>query len=280
MRIADRIVEIRSAVQRARRNGSTVGLVPTMGALHAGHVSLIERAAAVDDFVVVSVFVNPTQFGPAEDFDAYPRRLQEDASIAAEHGAHLVFAPTVEEMYPAGASTFVEVEGLTANLCGAFRPGHFRGVTTVVSKLFNIVAPDRAYFGEKDYQQMLVIRKMVRDMHMPVEVVACPTVREADGLAMSSRNSYLSAEQRAAAPALRRGLVAGEQVVKQGGTGSEAVQAVIAQIATEPILKVQYVEAVDPETLARPDHSGPPMLLAAAVFAGDTRLIDNIVVEG
>ncbi len=280
MRIADRIVEIRSAVQRARGNGSTVGLVPTMGALHAGHVSLIERAAAVDDFVVVSVFVNPTQFGPAEDFDAYPRRLQEDASIAAEHGAHLVFAPTVEEMYPAGASTFVEVEGLTANLCGAFRPGHFRGVTTVVGKLFNIVAPDRAYFGEKDYQQMLVIRKMARDMHMPVEVVACPTVREADGLAMSSRNSYLSAEQRAAAPALRRGLVAGEQVVKQGGTGSEAVQAVIGQIATEPILKVQYVEAVDPETLARPDHSGPPMLLAAAVFAGDTRLIDNIVVEG
>ena len=280
MRIADRVVEVKSAVQRARRNGSTVGLVPTMGALHAGHVSLIERAAAVDDFVVVSVFVNPTQFGPAEDFDAYPRRLQEDASIAAENGAHLVFAPTVEEIYPAGASTFVDVEGLTANLCGSFRPGHFRGVTTVVSKLFNIVAPDRAYFGEKDYQQMLVIKRMVHDMHMPVEVVACPTVREADGLAMSSRNAYLSAEQRSAAPAIRRGLLAGEQVVKRGGSAAEAVQAVIAQVATEPILKVQYVEAVDPETLTRPDHSGPPMLLAAAVFAGDTRLIDNIVVEG
>jgi pantoate--beta-alanine ligase len=251
-----------------------------MGALHAGHASLIERAAAVDDFVVVSVFVNPTQFGPAEDFDAYPRRLQEDASIAAEHGAHLVFAPTVEEMYPPGASTFVEVEGLTANLCGAVRPGHFRGVTTVVGKLFNIVAPDRAYFGEKDYQQMLVISKMVRDMHMPVEVVACPTVRETDGLAMSSRNAYLTAEQRAAAPAIRRGLLAGERVVKQGGSASEAVQTAIAQIATEPILKVQYVEAVDPETLTRPDHNGAPMLLAAAVFAGDTRLIDNIVVEG
>lgn len=251
-----------------------------MGALHAGHVSLIERAAAVDDFVVVSIFVNPTQFGPAEDFDAYPRRLEEDASTAAENGAHLVFAPTVEEMYPHGASTFVDVECLTANLCGGFRPGHFRGVTTVVGKLFNIVAPDRAYFGEKDYQQMLVIRKMVRDMHMPVEVVACPTVREADGLAMSSRNVYLSAEQRAAAPALRRGLLAGEQVVKQGGSAAEAVQAVIAQVATEPILKVQYVEAVDPETLARPDHNGPPMLLAAAIFAGDTRLIDNTVVEG
>lgn len=280
MRIADRIVEVRSAVHRARRNGSTVGLVPTMGALHAGHVSLIERAAALDDFVVVSVFVNPTQFGPAEDFDAYPRRLEEDASIAAENGARLVFAPTVEEMYPPGASTFVDVEGLTANLCGAFRPGHFRGVTTVVGKLFNIVAPDRAYFGEKDYQQMLVIKKMVHDMHMPVEVVACPTVREADGLAMSSRNAYLSTEQRAAAPALRRGLLAGEQVVKQGGSAAEAVQAVIAQVATEPILKVQYVEAVDPETLARPNHNGPPMLLAAAIFAGDTRLIDNTVVEG
>lgn len=280
MRIADRIVEVKSAVQRARRNGNTVGLVPTMGALHAGHVSLIERAAAVDDFVVVSVFVNPTQFGPAEDFDAYPRRLEEDASIAAEKGAHLAFAPTVEEMYPPGASTFVDVEGLTANLCGAFRPGHFRGVTTVVGKLFNIVAPDRAYFGEKDYQQMLVIRKMVRDMHMPVEVMACPTVREADGLAMSSRNAYLSAEQRAAAPAIRRGLLAGEQVVRQGGSGAEAVQAVIAQVATEPILKVQYVEAVDPETLTRPAHNGAPMLLAAAVFAGDTRLIDNILVEG
>ncbi len=279
MRIADRVVEVKSAVQRARRNGSTVGLVPTMGALHAGHVSLIERAAAVGDFVVVSVFVNPTQFGPAEDFDAYPRRLEEDASIAAENGAHLVFAPTVEEMYPAGASTFVDVEGLTANLCGSFRPGHFRGVTTIVSKLFNIVAPDRAYFGEKDYQQMLVIERMVRDMHMPVEVVACPTVREADGLAMSSRNAYLSAEQRAAAPAIRRGLLAGEQVVRRGGSAAEAVQAVIAQVAMEPILRVQYVEAVDPETLTQPDHSGPPMLLAAAVFAGDTRLIDNTVVE-
>jgi len=250
-----------------------------MGALHAGHVSLIERAAAVDDFVVVSVFVNPTQFGPAEDFDAYPRRLQEDASIAAEHGAHLVFAPAVEEMYPVGASTFVEVGGLTANLCGAFRPGHFRGVTTVVSKLFNIVAPDRAYFGEKDYQQMLVIKGMVRDMHMPVEIVGCPTVREADGLAMSSRNAYLSAEERAAAPAIRAGLLAGAQIVSRGGSAAEAVQAAIAHIATQPLLKVQYLEAVDPETLARPNHNGPPMLLAAAVFAGDTRLIDNIAVE-
>ena len=279
MRIADRIAEVRSAVQRVRGNGHTVGLVPTMGALHAGHVSLIERAATIDDFVVVSVFVNPTQFGPGEDYDAYPRRLEADATIAAEHGAHIVFAPSVQEMYPPGASTFVEVEGLTDPLCGAWRPGHFRGVTTVVAKFFNAVAPDRAYFGQKDYQQMVVIRQMARDLHMPIEVVACPTVREPDGLAMSSRNAYLTREQRAAAPALHRGLLAGAEAVRQGAVPGDAVAVVTSHIEAEPLLRVQYVEAVDPHTLQAPDHSGPPMLLAAAVFAGDTRLIDNTLIE-
>jgi pantoate--beta-alanine ligase len=250
-----------------------------MGALHQGHVSLIEHAATLDDFVVVSVFVNPTQFGPNEDYEAYPRRLEEDARIAQQRGAHLVFSPPVEEVYPDGACTFVEVKGLTDTLCGQYRPGHFRGVTTIVNKLFNIVGPDRAYFGEKDYQQLQVIRRMVSDLHMPLEVIGCPTVRELDGVALSSRNAYLTPGQRAAAPAIRRGLLAGAELIRRGGSGETAVAAVTEHIMPQPELRIQYIEAVDPTTLQPAEHAGPPMLLAAAVFAGDTRLIDNIVVE-
>ncbi len=279
MRITDRIDEVRSIIQRAQSNGNTVGLVPTMGALHEGHFSLIRRAKQNDDFVVVSVFVNPTQFGPGEDFNEYPRQLEKDATAVEGLGGDLVFAPAPEQMYPPDFSTYVEVEKLTDDLCGAFRPGHFRGVTTVVAKLFNIVCPDRAYFGQKDYQQLVVIRRMVRDLNMPVEVVACPTVREADGLALSSRNKYLSPEQRKAAPAIYAALQDGAAAVGSGATASEAERIVTQHIQTQPALRVQYVRAVHPETLEEPDYSGPPLLIAVAVLAGDTRLIDNLVIE-
>ncbi len=279
MRISDRIDEVRSIIGRVRGNGDSVGLVPTMGALHEGHSCLIRRARQTDDFVVVSIFINPIQFGPGEDLEAYPRQLQEDAAVAEELGADLIFAPTAEEMYPPDFTTYVEVGELTDKLCGALRPGHFRGVTTVVSKLFNIVSPDRAYFGQKDYQQLLVIERMTRDLDMPVEIVACPTVREADGLAVASRNKYLTPEQRAAAPAIYQALQKGAEAVKSGASAKEAEEMVAAQIENEPLLELQYARAVDPRTLAEPGSAGPPMLLAVAAFAGDTRLIDNIVVE-
>jgi pantoate--beta-alanine ligase len=279
MRISDRIDEVRAILRRARNKGSTVGLVPTMGALHEGHVSLIRKARYNDDFVVVSVFVNPTQFAPGEDLDRYPRQLHEDAALVEQLGGDLVFAPTVEEMYPADFCTYVEVEALTEQLCGAFRPGHFRGVTTVVAKLLSIIAPDRAYFGEKDYQQLLVIERMTRDLNIPVEIVSCPTVREPDGLAMSSRNKHLTAEQRQSAPAIYRALQKAAGVVRSGATGAEAEQVLAMQLQGRPLLRVQYARALDPDTLQEPTHSGPPMLLAVAAFAGDTRLIDNMIVR-
>jgi len=279
MLIASRIDEVRSIVRRVRGNGDSVGLVPTMGALHEGHSALIRRARQTDDFVVVSIFVNPTQFGPSDDFGKYPRQLDKDAAVAEELGVDLVFAPTAEEMYSPDSCTYVEVGGLTEELCGAFRPEHFRGVTTVVSKLLNIVSPDRAYFGQKDYQQLLVIERMTRDLDMPVEIVACPTVREADGLAVSSRNKYLTPEQRSAAPAIYQALQKGAEAVRGDASAKEAEEMVAAHIENEPLLELQYARAVDPRTLAAPGSAGPPMLLAVAAFAGDTRLIDNIVVE-
>ncbi len=279
MLIASRIDEVRSIVRRVRGNGDSVGLVPTMGALHEGHSALLRRARQTDDFVVVSIFVNPTQFGPSDDFEKYPRQLEKDAAVAEELGVDLVFAPTAEEMYSPDSCTYVEVGELTEELCGAFRPGHFRGVATVVSKLFNIVSPDRAYFGQKDYQQLLVIERMIRDLDMPVEIVACPTVREADGLAISSRNEYLTPEQRSAAPAIYQALQKGAEAVRGGASAKEAEAMVAAHIENEPLLELQYARAVDPHTLAEPGSAGPPMLLAVAAFAGDTRLIDNIVVE-
>ncbi len=279
MPIASRIDEVRSIVRRVRGNGDSVGLVPTMGALHEGHSALLRRARQTDDFVVVSIFVNPTQFGPSDDFEKYPRQLEKDAAVAEELGVDLVFAPTAEEMYSPDSCTYVEVGELTEELCGAFRPGHFRGVATVVSKLFNIVSPDRAYFGQKDYQQLLVIERMIRDLDMPVEIVACPTVREADGLAISSRNEYLTPEQRSAAPAIYQALQKGAEAVRGGASAKEAEAMVAAHIENEPLLELQYARAVDPHTLAEPGSAGPPILLAVAAFAGDTRLIDNIVVE-
>jgi pantoate--beta-alanine ligase len=262
-----------------RAAGRTVGLVPTMGAFHEGHLSLIRACRADNDYCVVSIFVNPTQFGPGEDLEHYPRRLERDCALAQQLGVDLVFAPSAQDMYPEGFCTWVTVERLTEGLCGRFRPGHFRGVTTVVAKLFNIVQPHRAYFGEKDYQQLLVVRRMVADLNMPVEIVARPTVREPDGLAMSSRNEYLSAEERALAPALYQALQRAAEAVRSGATGPQAEEIVRRELSRTPQFRLQYVQAVHPETLEPATWAGPPMVIAAAAYLGHTRLIDNIKIE-
>lgn len=279
MRLVHTVRETRQAVTEARAQGRSIGFVPTMGALHAGHLSLIEAARRRDGFVVVSIFVNPTQFGPQEDFAKYPRTLDADCVLCREAGVDLVFAPPIEEMYPEGFATTVHVAGVTERMEGLFRPGHFDGVATVVCKLLGIVQPERAYFGQKDYQQLVVVRRMVADLNLPVEVVGCPTVREADGLAMSSRNRYLSAEERTVAPRLYQALRAGAEVLRRGGTGEEAVRRAQEVLVSEPRFRVQYVEAADPETLAPHPQAGRPAVLLAAAFLGETRLIDNLVVE-
>jgi pantoate--beta-alanine ligase len=251
-----------------------------MGALHEGHLSLVQVAVDECEFSVVSIFVNPTQFGPDEDLDSYPRDLEGDAARAEERGVDLVFAPSASEMYEPDACTTVSVSTLTDGLCGAHRPGHFDGVTTVVSKLLNIVQPDRAYFGRKDYQQLQVIRRMVRDLDMPVEVVGVPTVREDDGLALSSRNQYLSERQRAAAPKLHEALISGADAARQGASGAEVERIVAAELGEEPLFDVQYVRAVDAKTLQPLGDESGPMVIAAAAYMGETRLIDNVAVEG
>lgn len=271
--------KVSALVRKESMMGRTVGFVPTMGALHDGHLSLVRRCRAENDFTVVSIFVNPAQFGPSEDLDTYPRTFEADCAALQALGCDLVFAPRTGDMYAGDHSTWVIVEGLTEPLCGRFRPGHFRGVTTVVAKLFNIVRPDRAYFGEKDYQQLKVIERMVRDLNFGIEIVPCPTVREADGLAMSSRNSYLSAEERAVAPALYAALAKAAEAVRAGASGREAEEIVRREIASVPAFELQYVEAVHPETLEPATWAGPPMVIAAAAFLGRTRLIDNVIVE-
>ncbi len=279
MQIVTEIPQVRRVVSAAKQSGQRVGLVPTMGALHAGHLSLIETARANDDFVAISIFVNPTQFGPGEDYQEYPRQLQHDAQKAERAGVDLIFAPSAEEMYPEGHCSYVEVEGLTEGLCGRYRSGHFRGVTTVVAKLLNIIQPDVAYFGEKDYQQLIAIKQMVRDLNMPVEIVGLPTVREADGLAVSSRNQYLTTEERQVAPLLYQALQAGAEMVRRGAASQQAAEEVKRILAEQPLFRVQYVQAVHPETLQPAEWAGPPMVIAAAVLLGETRLIDNIKVE-
>ncbi|MCX7599467.1 MAG: pantoate--beta-alanine ligase [Armatimonadetes bacterium] len=266
-------------VREEARKGRAVGFVPTMGALHEGHLSLVRRCRAENDLTVVSIFVNPTQFGPNEDLDTYPRTFEADCAALEALGCDVVFAPRAQDMYAADHSTWVIVEGLTEPLCGRYRPGHFRGVTTVVAKLFNIVRPDRAYFGQKDYQQLKVIERMVRDLNFGIEIVPCPTVREPDGLAMSSRNAYLSAEERAVAPALYAALVKAAEAVRAGASGDEVEEMVRRELSAVPAFEVQYVEAVHPETLEPARWAGPPMVIAAAAFLGRTRLIDNVIVE-
>jgi pantoate--beta-alanine ligase len=275
--IVHTIAELRGAVAARRAQGARIGFVPTMGALHAGHARLIERAAAETDYAVVSVFVNPIQFNDASDFERYPRNLDADAELAGRAGARLVFAPSTAGMYPRPLVTHVDVDELTSGLCGAFRPGHFRGVATVVAKLLNLVQPDAAYFGEKDYQQLAVIRRMVADLSIPVEIVGVPIVREADGLALSSRNRHLSAAERAVAPELYHALAQLRDEIEAGASHAAELKFAATELLATHGLRVEYLEFVDPETLAPVDEIGAPVVAAAAVWLGATRLIDNVL---
>ena len=279
MQVVNTIADVRRLTAAARLAGQTIGLVPTMGFLHDGHAALITAAAADCQLVVVSIFVNPTQFGPSEDFHAYPRDLQRDVRTCQAAGAHVIFAPAVGEMYPDGFGTHVEVGGLGDLLCGASRPGHFRGVATVVAKLFGIVQPDRAYFGQKDYQQTLVIRRMVADLNLPVEVVVRPTVRHPDGLAMSSRNTYLSSTERAAATVVYRGLQAARQAIAAGERDVATIKRELEGIiGAEPLARLDYLAIASPEDLSPLELVAPTTLVALAVWIGRTRLIDNILI--
>ncbi len=273
----DTIGGIRAALDEARGRGASVGMVPTMGALHEGHLSLIREARAENDVVVVSIFVNPTQFGPTEDLATYPRDLEGDRAMAGGAGADLIFSPAVREMYAEGYSTWVDVEGLTEGLCGRSRPGHFRGVCTVVTKLLNICQPQRAYFGEKDAQQLAVITRMASDLNLRTEIVSCPIVREADGLAMSSRNTRLSAAQREQAPVLYKALRAARDLVGRGERDAARLDAAVRAILGEASLgQVDYVEIVGADDLAPVATLAGRLLVALAVRFGDVRLIDNV----
>ena len=263
-----------------REKGLTVGFVPTMGAFHRGHLSLVEIAARASDRVIVSVFINPTQFGDGEDLDKYPRTIEEDCRAAEESGASVVFTPQVDAIYPEGFSTVVSVSGITGGLCGAVRPGHFDGVTTVCAVLFGIIKPDLAVFGMKDAQQLAVIRRMVSDLGMGIEIVGAPIVRESDGLAMSSRNRYLSVEERKQASLISGGLKAARELALGGEKDCSRLRnAFSGTLADASMLSVQYVETVDPDTMLRVETVEDRVLLAVAVFAGKTRLIDNILIE-
>jgi pantoate--beta-alanine ligase len=275
------VYTIRQAREWRRDSGGSVGLVPTMGYLHAGHLSLVERARRENVRVAASLFVNPTQFGPSEDLARYPRDVERDTRLLEAAGSDLLFAPAVDEMYPAGFETAVDVGSVAGPLEGARRPGHFRGVATVVLKLFGILQPDRAYFGQKDAQQLAVISRMVRDLNVPVEVLGCPTVREADGLAMSSRNVYLEPEDRRAAPALHRALAAARDRWTAGERDAEALrQAMRSVLEAEPRVRVDYVSVADPETCRELQRVAGPALLSLAAAVGKAHLIDNVVVGG
>lgn len=271
------IDEMKHLSRRWREEGYTIGFVPTMGYLHEGHLSLVRRAREENDKVVVSIFVNPTQFGPNEDFNRYPRDLDRDMSLLEPIGVDAVFYPSAEEMYPEGYKTYVEVTDITERLCGASRPGHFRGVTTVCTKLFNIVMPHRAYFGKKDFQQYVVIKTMVRDLNMDLEIVPMPIVREPDGLAMSSRNTYLNPEERKAATCLYRSLKRAVQLFEEGERDAKRIKEEVEKvIKSVPLARIDYVEIVDPETFVPVDKIEKGTLVALAVFVGPARLIDNV----
>ncbi|MBE3577826.1 MAG: pantoate--beta-alanine ligase [Limnochordales bacterium] len=281
MQLVKTIAELRKSLAPFRRRGARIGFVPTMGYLHEGHASLIRQARRENDVVVVSDFVNPTQFGPNEDYARYPRDLARDQAVAASAGADFIFAPSVEEMYPDGDSQFfVEVGSLSEVLCGRSRPGHFRGVATVVTKLFHIVQPDAAYFGQKDYQQALILRRMVHELFFPLRLVVCPTVREEDGLAMSSRNTYLSPTERQEATVLYQALQQAARLLREGERDAGRLrQAMLAVIGRAPSSRVDYVEIVDPLTLQPVPRCDKTTLFALAVFIGTTRLIDNALLN-
>lgn len=276
MNIAGKIKEVREIAENWKKQSLSIGLVPTMGYLHDGHKSLIEKARCENDKVVVSIFVNPIQFGPNEDFEKYPRDMERDADVCRQAGADLIFTPEVYEMYPSKNLVYLDIDELGEGLCGAKRPGHFRGVCTVVSKLFNIVTPDRAYFGEKDAQQLTIIRRMAQDMNYKTQIVPCPIVRESDGLAMSSRNSYLSPEERAAALVLSKSLGLAHNLLLSGERKAETIKnCLIENISSEPLACIDYVAVVDASTLKDTDRFDGAVLVAVAVYIGKTRLIDN-----
>jgi len=280
MEIIKTINEVRRITAAWKKEGLSIGFVPTMGYLHEGHQSLIELAAAENDRVVASVFVNPLQFGPNEDFSSYPRDLERDMEVCRNAGAHMIFHPEADEMYFPDFCTYVDMDSLTAGLCGKSRPGHFRGVCTVVCKLLNIVGADRAYFGEKDAQQLAVVRRMVRDLSMAVEIVGCPIIREKDGLAKSSRNTYLSPLEREAALILKKSLDAGRKLAHEGERNARRIVDTIAEnLVTEPLARLDYVELVDAFSMEKVDAVDRPVLVAVAAYIGKTRLIDNFFFE-
>lgn len=280
MKICYTVKEVREQVNEWKKEGLTVGFVPTMGYLHEGHRSLMEEARKHNDKVVVSIFVNPMQFGPTEDLESYPRDLEKDAKLCEGVGVDLIFHPEPEEMYEKGFCSYVDMNGLTTELCGKTRPTHFRGVQTVVLKLFNIVKPDNAYFGQKDAQQLAVIKRMVADLNVDVKITGCPIIREEDGLAKSSRNTYLNAEERQAALILSKSLAIGKKLIEQGEKNAAVIKKAIADnIATEPLAKIDYVDVVDFATITPVDTIGESVLVAIAVYIGKTRLIDNFIIE-
>ncbi|MFR7764186.1 MAG: pantoate--beta-alanine ligase [Anaerococcus obesiensis] len=278
MKVIKKIDELKDVLKDYKKEGKTIGLVPTMGFLHKGHASLIKKAVEENDIVVVSDFVNPIQFGPNEDLEAYPRDINADSKLCEDLGADFIFNPEPSEMYH-DKKAFVDIEGLSDNLCGARRAGHFRGVCTVCTKLFNIVGPNRAYFGQKDAQQLSIIKKLVFDLNIPVEIVACPIVREDDGLAMSSRNTYLSADERKAALCLSKAIFEGEKMAKEGASVKEVLKKMEEIISSEKLAKIDYIQAVDLETIKNVDNFNKDTLVAIAVYIGKTRLIDNFIYE-
>lgn len=280
MEVVKTIEEVREIVSEWRSQGLTIGLVPTMGFLHEGHQSLIKRSASENDCTVVSVFVNPIQFGPNEDLEAYPRDLNRDMKVVEEAGGDIIFNPDPSEMYPDHFTSFIDTTETTELLCGAVRPIHFRGVCTVVGKLFNIVMPDRAYFGQKDAQQLATVKRFVRDLNFPLDIVACPIIREADGLAKSSRNTYLNPEERKAALILSQSLKKGKEAIDNGERDSQKVISIIREnLEKEPLARIDYVEVVDFENIQRIARIEGETLVAIAVYIGKTRLIDNFIVN-
>ena len=278
MKVIKKIDELKDVLKDFKKEGKSIGLVPTMGFLHKGHASLIKKAVSENDIVVVSDFVNPIQFGPNEDLEAYPRDINADSKLCEDLGADFIFNPEPSEMYH-DKKAFVDIDGLSDNLCGARREGHFRGVCTVCTKLFNIVGPDRAYFGQKDAQQLSIIKKLVLDLNIPVEIIACPIVREDDGLAMSSRNTYLSTDERKTALCLSKAIFEGEKMAKEGFSVKEVLEKMEEIISSEKLAKIDYISAVDLETIKDVDNFNKDTLVAIAVYIGKTRLIDNFIYE-